>query len=114
MRMWMIDPKMLCDQHLLGEHVELHMFVGTINAGKSIDGYLKNGLLEPNKIRERHNELKNEMTERGMNHDSLLPKIQEENLPDNNGGPYVDPDISIKHLNERCNDCRQRISEQKK
>ena len=24
MRMWMVNPKMLCDQHLLGEHFELH------------------------------------------------------------------------------------------
>ena len=46
MRMWMIDPKMLCKKHLLGEHVELHMFVGTINKNKKLDGYKKNGLVE--------------------------------------------------------------------
>ena len=24
MRLWMIDPKLLCTQHLLGEHLEIH------------------------------------------------------------------------------------------
>ena len=37
MRMWMIDPTMLCTKHLLGEHVELHMFVGTINKNKKLN-----------------------------------------------------------------------------
>ena len=27
MRMWMINPKLMCDQHLLGEHGELHKFI---------------------------------------------------------------------------------------
>ena len=25
MRMWMVNPKMMCNKHLLGEHVELHL-----------------------------------------------------------------------------------------
>lgn len=46
MRMWMIDPKKMCNKHLFGEHVELHMFVGIINKNKSLAGYLKNKLIE--------------------------------------------------------------------
>jgi hypothetical protein len=26
MRMWLVDPALLCDKHLLGEHGELHKF----------------------------------------------------------------------------------------
>ena len=26
MRMWMVNPRIMCRQHLLGEHVEIHMF----------------------------------------------------------------------------------------
>ena len=26
MRMWLVDPKFMCNQHLLGEHVEMHSF----------------------------------------------------------------------------------------
>ena len=40
MRMWMVNPEILCRKHLLGEHVELHMLVGWIIKGKSIQGYL--------------------------------------------------------------------------
>ena len=58
MRMWMIDPTMLCMKHLLGEHVELHMFVGTINKNKKLDGYRKNGLVEIHNIQSRHLEFK--------------------------------------------------------
>lgn len=36
MRMWMVPPELMCRQHLLGEHVELHMFVGAINKGTSV------------------------------------------------------------------------------
>ena len=30
MRMWGVDPKQMCRQHLLGEHVELHMQAGAV------------------------------------------------------------------------------------
>ncbi len=29
-RMWGIDPRWLCDQHLIGDHAEMHQVVGTI------------------------------------------------------------------------------------
>lgn len=73
MRQWMVDPKIMCRQHLLGEHVELHMFVGTINKGISIDGYLRDNLLEIPELYARHDELVVEMTNRGYNHKSELP-----------------------------------------
>lgn len=76
MRMWMINPKLMCRNHLLGEHLEIHMFVGTINEGKSLDGYIKNGLLEFSKLRERHDELVEEMKTRGYNHKSPLQEIK--------------------------------------
>ena len=40
MRMWMLPPKGLCRKHLLGEHVELHMLLGSMRRGKNIDGFL--------------------------------------------------------------------------
>lgn len=72
MRLWLLDVKKLCRKHLLGEHVECHMFVGTINKGKSIDGYLKNGLVDTDKIKSRHDELAKEMERRGIKHNSPL------------------------------------------
>ncbi len=36
----MVDPTIMCRNHLLGEHVEIHMFVGTIDQGQSVRGFL--------------------------------------------------------------------------
>lgn len=38
MRMWMVDPATMCDRHLLGEHAEIHMAIGTIAKGRSVAG----------------------------------------------------------------------------
>ena len=52
-RMWNVSPDVMCRQHLLGEHVEMHMVVGSINRGKSITGYTSNGLLDTRHIQHR-------------------------------------------------------------
>lgn len=70
MRMWMVDPRIMCKQHLLGEHAEIQMFIGTISRGKSVRGYLEKGLLEVHSLYARHEELVEEMKRRGYNHSS--------------------------------------------
>ena len=72
MRMWMCDPKIMCQKHLCGEHLELHMFLGAIKKGKKITGFLKNNLLHPTHIYKRHEELKNEMIKRKYRHCSEM------------------------------------------
>lgn len=99
MRMWMVNPELLCRRHLLGEHVELHMFVGTIQKNISIEGYLANGLLEVHNIRKRHEELVKEMESRGMNHKSPLPPFHEFHAGE------VDVQRSLAELYERCRFC---------
>ena len=107
MRMWMVDPKLLCTKHLVGEHVELHMLAGTIVKGISIAGYVENGLAEIHSIIPRHAELAAEIIERGYNHQSelktSLPLINCQSLG------HVDRDNSIQELFKRCPDCRARI-----
>ena len=75
MRMWMVDPTLMCDQHLLGEHVELHMLAGTLARRRSIDGFIAKGLLEPGAMHERHEALVAEMAARGFMHRSPLPDV---------------------------------------
>ena len=72
MRMWKVSPRLMCDQHLLGEHAEMHMFVGTIRHGISLAGYITGGLVETHRIVQRHDQLAAEMARRGMNHRSPL------------------------------------------
>ena len=59
MRMWKVNPKVMCRQHLLGEHVEMHMFVGCWNKGIKLNGYLEGGLVELCEVKNRHDELAN-------------------------------------------------------
>jgi hypothetical protein len=113
MRMWMVDPKILCQQHLLGEHVELHMLVGSIKRGKSIDGFILNGLIEPKSIVSRHEELVKEMIRRDINHKSGIVEkvlgILVEKYP-----KYKDFSLtkeqksrSLEDLLKRCTKCQE-------
>lgn len=104
--MWNVNPKILCQRHLLGEHVEMHMFAGCLNRGLSIDGYVRNGLVEPDKIQIRHDELSVEMLRRGMNHKSPIHKIS---FPGWNNPGFVNLERSLRDLKSRCPDCRSRI-----
>lgn len=102
--MWGVDPRVLCRKHLLGEHVEMHMFVGTIRKGVSLGGYLSKGLLEPHLLEARHLELVSEMESRGMTHRSPL----QDHLPQAPAGK-VHRDGNLAELWSRCPECRKRI-----
>lgn len=101
----MVNPKFLCKKHLLGEHFEHHMFVGTIKKGISVKKYLEDGFLEPHKLLERHDEIVEEMKIRGFNHKSPLEKIDVSHL---NSGK-IDIEKSLKDISIRCNHCAKRI-----
>ncbi|MBI2677903.1 MAG: hypothetical protein HYX28_03900 [Candidatus Koribacter versatilis] len=100
MRMWMVDPRKMCRQHLLGEHVELHMLVGSLRKGKSLAGFLANGLIEVHSVRARHAQLVREMRRRGYRHRSPLPRFTARKL-----GRVVRKK-SLADLLARCHACR--------
>lgn len=110
MRQWLVDPRIMCRKHLLGEHVEHHMFVGTINKGGSMTGFLENNLLEPLSLTARHQELVAEMTRRGYNHKSPLPSFEQFGYEH----VVIDREASLQELLRRCPDCRQRSEENEK
>jgi len=103
MRMWNVDPSIMCRQHLLGEHNEMHKLVGAINKGKSIRGYIEKGLVEVHNIRNRHDELAEEMGKRGYRHRSPLPKFRSWRA----GKVFVGSNIA--DLVGRCKRCRQNL-----
>jgi hypothetical protein len=104
MRLWLVDPKLLCRKHLLGEHVECHMFVGAINKGTSMNGYVQNGLLNGPELFTRHEELAAEIERRGYNHKSPLAKLTG-SATDLRG--YINKDINLRELARRCEECRK-------
>lgn len=105
MRMWCLPTKLLCRNHLLGEHKELHMLAGHIKKNKTMGRFLTDKLVNPQLINQRHSELVVEMTSRGYNHKSPLPKLV----------TSYQSDIDTKHnfidLLDRCPACRLRAVE---
>ena len=97
----MVNPKVMCRKHLLGEHVETHMFVGSIMKQKSMDGYYKNGLLEIHNLADRHEALADEMVRRGYNHNS--PMGFATSLIEGK----IDIEENLKVLRDRCEDCKK-------
>lgn len=108
MRMWMVDPHLLCDTHLLGEHVECHMLAGTLARCRSIDGFVAKRLLEPKSLDARHAALVAEMAERGFRHESPLPEVDLGYLPPDARACRVDVERSYEDLLSRCGRCRER------
>ncbi len=104
MRMWNVDPRLMCRKHLLGEHVEMHMFAGTLAKGVSIKGYLDGGLVEVDRIRIRHDELAAEMERRGYKHSSPL----RDDCPSFCAG-RVNADENLAELARRCPQCAAAI-----
>lgn len=102
----MVDPRIMCRQHLLGEHAEIHAFVGAINHGYSVKGYLKNGLLEVHSLYSRHKELVKEMKRRGYRHTSSLDDKWRQAARLGS----IDKEKNLKQLIERCTRCRKRYT----
>jgi hypothetical protein len=114
MRQWMVDPKCMCQKHLCGCHVEHHMFVGSMKKKIKMDGYLKNNLLEPRSLFERHKVLSEEMTRRGMNHKSPLEENECEcicYLDEYQQNWEIDKESALKDLLSRCPECKKRYKE---
>jgi hypothetical protein len=75
MRIWDVDPRLLCRSHLLGEHRELHGLWNILTQGKA--GYrnhpeTKRWVGKQAALYERHEALVAEMTGRGYRHRSPL------------------------------------------
>lgn len=100
MRQWNVNVTKMCNKHLLGEHVEMHAFVGCIKKGTSMKGYIDNGLVEIENISKRHNELVKEMEKRNMKH-----KTEIEDTHDLFGGK-IDIKKNELILKERCKECK--------
>lgn len=106
MRMWGVDPRLLCRKHLLGEHVEMHMFVGTLKKGNKLTGYIQKGLVEVQHIVSRHKALEIEIERRGMKHQSPMSYDEVSALLYEAGN--VDIEANLIELQRRCEDCKNR------
>ncbi len=125
-RMWGVDPRLMCHHgdhegletshsHLMGEHNEMHMIVGSIKKhphGKAIaKGHAKKGQINTALIKERHDALAAEMERRGILHDSPLDYDDELGIGEVNAelDPGLDATSLKDELADRCKACRMRI-----
>lgn len=109
MRMWMLNPKQMCRKHLLGEHVECHMILGSMKKGHSLNGFAEKNCLELASLISRHTALADEIISRGYNHRSPLDaeafqvhRYRYADLLD----VKVDRKSSEQDLRGRCKECR--------
>lgn len=108
----MVEPQIMCQKHLCGEHVELHMFLSHLKSKKKIDGFLRNNCLQPRMLFLRHEQIANEMLARGYKHKSPIQEIDCScvlDLPDFQQYWEVDTDESLKELLKRCPRCNERF-----
>jgi hypothetical protein len=110
MRMWMIDPKKLCRNHLLGEHNEIHKHKHNFEKHHSILGRIYPiVLIEPDNMEKRHNELANEMLARNYNHKSPYEQPDLSYLPKEQRYAKADVAYNIEDLCDRCEKCRDNL-----
>ena len=116
MRMWLCDPEIMCQKHLCGEHLEMHMFLGALKQGKKIDGYLRNNCFQPRMLYQRHDDLANEMSNRGYNHKSDI-KVREclcvLDLTNEQQYWEINKESALKDLLGRCPKCKERYDTKK-
>lgn len=112
MRMWLCDPKIQCIKHLMGSHVEIHMFVGSLKKHKKMDGYIKNNLLQPRMLFQYHEDLVKEILRRGYKHNSPLTdsEIDIFYLPLEYQYWEIDKQKSLNDLLSRCDKCKERYN----
>ena len=111
--MWLVEPMFMCRKHLLGEHLEMHMFLGSLKKKKKLDGFFKNNLFEPRILFQRHQDLSEEMIRRGYNHNSPMTEkdcFAISHLPEHYQNWKIEREKALDDLIGRCEECRKNIN----
>ena len=112
MRIWDLDPNLLCRQHLLAEHAELHGLWNVLTRG--LKGYSRHpetlrwkGRLAALYI--RHGYLVDELLTRGYHHHSKLHAIGKDLGEIEAPAPIISEQEQKIKLVKKCSECRKRI-----
>ncbi len=106
MRMWMVNPTLLCKNHLMGEYREHFAIAGTLRLKKSITGYIRNNLIEPLSLEQRFAAIKAEMLRRGYKPKKQFIAPDMSYLPREQLNYRIDVGSSQADLLNRCTACR--------
>lgn len=104
----MVPTEIMCRNHLLGEHLELHIILSHLVKQRSIKGWIEHNCLEPSALKTRHEQLVREMISREYKHKSplLIPKNLLSYLPKEHRRHKVQIASSLRDLLGRCGACR--------
>ena len=105
MRMWMVDPKIMCRQHLLGEHSEIHKHRHNFVKKHNMNKRVSLNQIEPKSMKKRHDELAREMERRGYEHNSEYTMPDISYLTKESREYTVDTNKSYEDLIKRCGGC---------
>jgi len=76
MRMWMLPTEILCKNHLLGEHKEIHTQLAFVLKHYNPSGWIRQEFIFPSYLLSRHKELIKELKARKYNHQSEITTLQ--------------------------------------
>ncbi len=111
MRMWMIDPRLLCRKHLFGEHGEIHKhqhnFIKKHKITKRVHPVVQ---IEPSAMKTRHDQLAQEMIRRKFNHNSPYEMPDISYLEESERNAKVNLNLSVEDLISRCPICEKNFS----
>lgn len=107
MRMWQVDPSLMCDLHITREHRDLHLTAKLIAEEKmrEVEVSAMRNKISTRHLPSRHEALAAELISRNIGHSCPLPDITMPRLGE------IDKSKSCQELMERCPHCRQRIEE---
>lgn len=102
----------MCVKHLNGEHLEIHMFLGTLKDKKSIKGYIEKNLCQPRSFKQRHDDIVSEMKARDYKGHKTPIELSDcscvYDLPLEQQYWEVNTIKSLQDLISRCPECRKR------
>lgn len=110
MRMWMINPKMMCNKHLIEEHAGLHKFLSNIKFKSCLKRAVESKRIELISYQERHDLLEKEITNRNNKTKPTPITMPDLSHIEKEYFIHIDRAQSIRALCTLCNKCADKMS----
>jgi hypothetical protein len=108
-RMWMVDPRIMCTRHLCQEHCEIHRLVANLRKGRNVRKYLLQQVIDISSIYARHEEIEDEIIARGGKLDSPLSAVECVAFARWYGSVTINMSRSLSDLSSCCKQCQKKI-----
>lgn len=106
-RQWLSDPRLMCKQHILGEHLEAHIFVSKMQKETSLKGFRKGSMFFGAEfVKSRHDKIA-KLLKQPHKTPLFIGELEIKNYP------YIAPTLydltkSMEDLLGRCEECKRK------